>query len=188
MLKAQGFTVYGVFLSQHGSSSEAAVSQAAQLGIPLSIKDITPRLEREVCAAFSAAYISGRTPNPCILCNPSVKFPALVEEADALGAYHIATGHYAAAELGSDGWTYLKKGRPENDQSYMLCRLPQEILRRVVFPLSDYRKEEARAYASQHGLLSAKTPDSMEICFIPDGDYAAWLERRGHRLRTRRLR
>ena len=147
---------------------------AERLGIPFETADIRAELEREVCAPFAADYRAGRTPLPCARCNPAVKFPALFALAGRIGARYVSTGHYARVENG-----VLKKGMPANDQSYMLARLTREQLQKVIFPLGDYEKNQVRALARGFGIPVADKPDSMEICFIPDGDYAAWLERRG---------
>ena len=108
-----------------------------------------------------------------------MKFPALVEAGENLGAQYVATGHYARTSPGPDGRTLLRKGMPANDQSYMLSRLTQGLLHRALFPLGGYEKDQIRALAEELGLPVAWKPDSMEICFIPGGDYAAWLDRRG---------
>ena len=158
---------------------EDAAAVAAELGLPFETADIRDALEQQVCTPFAADYLAGRTPLPCARCNPTVKFPALLALADRIGAPYVATGHYARRGVGPDGRALLLKGRPANDQSYMLARLPQEILRRTVFPLGDLEKSEVRALAKSWGIPVAEKPDSMEICFIPDGDYAAWLDRRG---------
>ncbi len=158
---------------------EDAAAVAAELGLPFETVDIRDALEQQVCAPFAADYLAGRTPLPCARCNPTVKFPALLALADRIGAPYVATGHYARRGVGPDGRALLLKGRPANDQSYMLARLPQEILRRTVFPLGDLEKSEVRALARSWGIPVAEKPDSMEICFIPDGDYAAWLDKRG---------
>ena len=158
---------------------EDAAALAAELGLPFETADIRDALEQQVCAPFAADYLAGRTPLPCARCNPTVKFPALLALADRIGAPYVATGHYARRGVGPDGRALLLKGRPANDQSYMLARLPQEILRRTVFPLGDLEKSEVRALAKSWGIPVAEKPDSMEICFIPDGDYAAWLDKRG---------
>ena len=157
-----------------GSGAEDAAAAAESLGLPLEIADIRDELEREVCAPFAADYLAGRTPLPCARCNRAVKFPALLAAAGRLGANWVATGHYARAEHG-----LLKKGMPRNDQSYMLARLTRAQLQRVIFPLGDYEKPMVRALAEGFGIPVAHKPDSMEICFIPDGDYPAWLARRG---------
>ena len=159
---------------------EDAAAVAKELGLPFETADIRDALEERVCTPFAQTYLAGKTPLPCALCNPTVKFPALLALADRLGAPYVATGHYARRGTGTDGRALLRKGRPANDQSYMLSRLPQDILRRVVFPLGEYEKREVRALAGEAALAVAEKPDSMEICFIPDGDYAAWLDRRGN--------
>ena len=159
---------------------EDAAAVARGLGLPFECADIRAELETQVCAPFAADYLAGRTPLPCARCNPAVKFPALLALADRIGAAYVATGHYARRETGADGRALLLKGRSANDQSYMLARLPQAILRRTVFPLGGLEKAQIRALAGEWGLPVADKPDSMEICFIPDGDYAAWLDRRGN--------
>ena len=159
---------------------EDAAAVARGLGLPFECADIRAELETRVCAPFAADYLAGRTPLPCARCNPAVKFPALLALADRIGAAYVATGHYARRETGADGRALLLKGRSANDQSYVLARLPQAILRRTVFPLGGLEKAQIRALAGEWGLPVADKPDSMEICFIPDGDYAAWLDRRGN--------
>ena len=113
---------------------EDAAAVAAELDLPFETADIRPQLEREVCAPFAAGYLAGHTPLPCAMCNPAVKFPALLSLADRIGARYVATGHYARRGTGADGRALLRKGRSANDQSYMLARLPQGILSRTVFP------------------------------------------------------
>ena len=176
LLKEGGFAVTGLYLDigLGGTGAADAAAVAQRLSIPFEIADIRADLDEQVCAPFAAAYQSGRTPLPCALCNPTVKFPALFRLADQIGARYVSTGHYANVENG-----VLKKGRPANDQSYMLARLTREQLQRVIFPLGNYEKTEVRALAHNFGIPVADKPDSMEICFIPDGDYAAWLDRRG---------
>ena len=175
LLKRAGHTVTGLYLengvSDTGARDAAAVAES--LGVALDVIDIRAELEQLVCAPFEAAYRAGRTPNPCILCNPTVKFKALLAHADRLGAEFVATGHYARTK---DGGLY--KGHPANDQSYMLCRLTREQVSRLLLPLGDFEKTQVRAIAEDFGIPVAKKPDSMEICFIPDKDYAGWMERR----------
>ena len=174
LLKKQGFEVHGLYLDNADEKARRdAVETARQLGVELRILAIREELEARVCRPFADCYLRGETPNPCVLCNPSVKFRALLEEADRLGAEKIATGHYARAEGGA-----LYKGRPANDQSYMLCRLKREQLVRCVFPLGDYEKTQVRAMAEAFDLPVAHKPDSMEICFIPDKNYVRWLAER----------
>lgn len=175
LLRKQGYEVLGLYLDQSGPAALAeAVKSAEEMGIPLTVRDVSRELEELVCRPFAESYYRGQTPNPCILCNPTVKFAALSELADSMGIEKIATGHYART---ANGGLYM--GRPANDQSYMLCRLTREQVRRAVFPLGDMEKSQVRQLAEEMGLGSAKKPDSMEICFIPDKDYVNWLESRG---------
>ena len=180
-LLQQDYTVVGLFLSigPEAAGEGDARAVAEELGIDFHVMDIAEALETHVKGPFAADYLSGRTPLPCARCNPLVKFPSLLALADGLGARYIATGHYARTAPGEKGRTLLCKGKPANDQSYMLAQLPQEILQRVIFPLGNYDKESVRALAEGYGIPVAHKPDSMEICFIPDDDYGAWLESRG---------
>lgn len=175
LLMERGFEVHGLFLNIGSEAAKQdAISVAEYLKIPLEIVDIAAELDEQVCTPFAQAYLRGETPNPCIICNPNVKFKTLLSFADKIGASHIATGHYAKAENGG-----LFKGEPANDQSYMLCRIKKEQLDRVIFPLGGLEKEQVRELAEKMALPVAHKPDSMEICFIPDGDYAAFIETRG---------
>ena len=174
LLRRAGWEVTGLYLDNTDAAArQFAQDAAAQLSLPLRVLDVHDALEEKVCAPFCAAYLTGETPNPCILCNPALKFRALLEEADRLGAEAIATGHNAPAEGGA-----LYKGRPSNDQSYMLCRLTRGQLARLVLPLGGYEKTQVRAMAEEAGLAAVHKSDSMEICFIPDKDYVGWLSRR----------
>ena len=174
LLQDAGYRVHGLYLDIGTAAARAdAEAAAAALGIDLRVQDISADLERAVCAPFAASYLRGETPNPCILCNPAVKFRALLDYADAIGGSAIATGHYARAEAGA-----LYRGRPANDQSYMLCRIESSQLARLVLPLGGMEKRETRALAAALGLPAAQKRDSMEICFIPDKDYSTWLAKR----------
>ncbi len=174
LLEISGWDVRCVYLETGSGEADWARESAERMGLPLEVVDARERLEREVCAPFEAAYLAGATPSPCVLCNRRVKLALLCEAADALGIRNIATGHYAAARAGA-----LFRGRPENDQSYMLCLITREQAARLVLPLGGYVKREVRALAADFCLPQANKPDSMEVCFIPDGDFAAWIERRG---------
>ena len=175
LLRREGYDVTGVYLDiGTPTGTFEAQSVADSLGIPLVIVDISEKLEENVCRPFVGAYLQGRTPNPCIMCNPSVKFRTLCDHADKIGADFVATGHYARVRDGN-----LLKGHVSNDQSYMLCRVTRAQLSRLVLPLGEYEKTEIRKMAAEMGLSVAGKPDSMEICFIPDGDYAAFIEARG---------
>ena len=172
LLLEAGYEVHGLYLDAMGEGErECAIHAAAELGIPLTVRNVTAELEEDVCRPFREAYLRGETPNPCVLCNPAVKMNFLLREADRIGAEKIATGHYVRSENGR-----LYMGHPDNDQSYMLCRLFPHQARRLVLPLGSYSKKEVRAMAAVRGLTPAKKPDSMEICFIPDQDHARYLE------------
>ena len=160
--------------------AEDARAVAAQLGIPHYTLDLSDRFAQCVMAPFAAEYEAGRTPNPCVVCNRTIKFGALLEEADKLGYSLLATGHYAQVERDeSSGRFLLKKAlHPEKDQSYVLWSLTQAQLARVRFPLGGRSKEEIRAIAQAQNLASARKRDSQDICFVPDGDYAAFIQHR----------
>lgn len=174
LLKDAGFEVHGLYMDNTDERALAdAVSTAEYIGIPLHIHDVHRELDELVCSRFAESYLRGETPNPCIICNPTLKFRSLLEYADEIGAEHIATGHYARAEGGM-----LFKGMPSNDQSYMLCRIRREQLDRLILPLGRYEKVQVRKLAESFTLPVAHKPDSMEICFIPDKDYISWLGKR----------
>lgn len=179
LLLAEGYTVYGHWLDIGLGGREDAAAVADSLGIPFSTGDIRDDLEREVMAPFRADYLAGRTPLPCARCNPTVKFPALFRRAAEVGADLVATGHYAKIVQSEAGESLLCRGGHANDQAYLLARLPKALLPRLVFPLGAYEKVQVRQLARDFGLPAADKPDSMEICFIPHGDYAAWLEQQG---------
>ena len=174
LLKDSGFDVHGLYMDNTDERSLAdAVNTARFIGIPLEVRDVHAQLEDRVCSHFAESYLRGETPNPCIICNPTLKFKTLLDFANEIGADNIATGHYARAENG-----VLYKGMPSNDQSYMLCRLTREQAARVTLPLGSLEKTQTRALAEEFGLPAAHKPDSMEICFIPDKDYIGWISRR----------
>ena len=174
LLQKAGYEVCGLYLDNTDEAARLdALASAERMGIELRVLDVHAALEERVCRPFTVSYLRGETPNPCILCNPTLKFRALLDEAARVGAERIATGHYARAEGGA-----LYKGRPANDQSYMLCRLTREQLDRLILPLGGYEKTQVRALAAELGLPTAHKPDSMEICFIPDKNYVNWLSQR----------
>lgn len=179
-LQRAGYEVLALYLDVGLGGADAAREAAAQLGLPFAVADVSAELERLVCRPFYDDYLAGRTPIPCARCNPAVKFPTLLRYADEMGADYAATGHYARIEAGADGLPTLLRGMHANDQSYMLARLPRKMLGRVLFPLGELDKQAVRREAEGAGLSAAHRPDSMEICFIPDNDYAAWLDRRGN--------
>ena len=155
---------------------EDARSVCFRLGIPYYVFNFKDDFREKVIDPFVRSYLSGETPNPCIECNRRLKFERLYERAKVLGCDKIVTGHYARIEE-KDGQWYLKKALdPEKDQSYVLYSLTQEQLASTLFPLGALSKSEARKTAEEHGFRNADKPDSQDICFVPDGDYAAVIE------------
>ena len=184
LLKDQGFSVEALvlrFSPAHEKAVAAARQAAQQLNVPLTVRDCEPEFEREVIGPFCAEYCAGRTPNPCVICNPRVKFRLLCAAADELGIPLVASGHYARIAR-QDGAFYVRRAvSTARDQSYMLYRLPQAILSRLLLPVGEFEKPEIRERAAALGLAAADAPDSQEICFIPGGDYASYIEGRGCR-------
>lgn len=182
LLLEGGHTVEGVTLrlapcGQDGT--EDARAAARVLNIPHHVFDLTGLFQEKVVSPFVQAYEMGRTPNPCVLCNREIKFGALLELARERGWDKVATGHYARLDLdaGSGRWLLKKAARPEKDQSYVLAMLTQEQLSRALFPLGGLAKEEVRTLAARAGMANAHKGDSQDICFIPDGDYSAFIRR-----------
>nr|WP_267489740.1 tRNA 2-thiouridine(34) synthase MnmA [Enemella dayhoffiae] len=152
---------------------------ADRLGIPFYVWDLSDRFSADVVDDFVAEYAAGRTPNPCLRCNEKIKFAAVLERGLALGFDAVATGHYARLSTGADGQVQLHRAvDPGKDQSYVLGVLDQHQLRHSLFPLGESLKSEVREEAAARGLRVASKPDSHDICFIPDGDTAGFLDRR----------
>lgn len=184
LLKKQGLTVEGVVIRFSPESDEAvedARKVCEKLDIPLHIADAQADFHKYVVTPFCRNYVSGRTPNPCIVCNPHVKFATLIKKADELGIGYIATGHYAQVEKVGKTFYVKKAISTAKDQSYMLYRLPQEILSRLLLPIGSYEKPEIRDMAGALELFTADKPDSQEICFIPDGNYSAFIKNLGYK-------
>ena len=183
-LREKGYEVTGLFFDVRGDNDEGrreAQRAAEQLGIDFIYKDVSRRFHDVVIRNFCTEYSSGRTPNPCVLCNPNIKFMTLLEEADRIGAYYIATGHYAKVRFSQalDAWFVERAASDERDQSYMLYRLPQNVLSRLLLPLAESRdKADVRDKARVSGLANHDAKDSQEICFI-DGDYKDYLKQAG---------
>ena len=180
LLENGGHEVIGINLllcEPFGSAADDAAKTAEKLGIEFHAIDMREEFRAHVIDKFIADYEKGLTPNPCVVCNREIKFGRLLLEAEKLGCDGIATGHYARIE--KDGGRFLlKKGLDESkDQSYMLYSLTQNQLSKALFPLGGLNKTEVRRIAEENGLVSAHRKDSQDICFIPDGDYAAFIER-----------
>ncbi|MBN1121506.1 MAG: tRNA 2-thiouridine(34) synthase MnmA [Anaerolineae bacterium] len=153
-----------------------------QLGIPLEIVNARDAFLRRVVEPFVCGYEQGITPNPCLTCNPQLKFDRLLEEARFWGASKIATGHYARIRPNENGSVSLYKGRdPHKDQSYVLAMIPQAMLQKVVLPLGEYTKDEVREYARRQGIQVAGKSESQDLCFIAEGNYREFLRSRGIR-------
>lgn len=163
-----------------GSSSAVkdAEAVAKHFNIPFRAYDYREDFKGEVICRFINTYIAGGTPNPCVECNRYMKFGRLMDKMREEGCDYVVTGHYARVEYDEDlGQHVLKKGRDESkDQSYVLYNLTKEQLAHCKFPLGEYSKEEIREIAGHLGLLNAKKKDSQDICFVPDGDYASFIE------------
>lgn len=194
MMKQRGYDCVGVTMKLYGNEEigiqkehsccslddvEDARNVAMRLGIPYYVFNFADRFRECVIDRFINAYENGRTPNPCIDCNRFLKFDALFRRARELGCERIVTGHYAGITYDETSRRYLlrKAADPSKDQSYVLWSMTQEQLAHTEFPLSALSKEETRAIAEQNGLINARKHDSQDICFVPDGDYAAFVER-----------
>lgn len=187
LLKQSGFEVAGVNLLMHreGTDSRESMSDEAKkakavcekLGIDFYFFDFTEIFRHTVIEDFIKSYEQGATPNPCIVCNKHIKFGALLDKAESLGFDKIATGHYAQIEE-ENGRFLLKKGADiTKDQSYVLYCLTQKQLSSTLFPLGAYTKKQIREIAESEGFVNAHQHDSQDICFVPSGNYAAYIEK-----------
>lgn len=191
LLKEQGYDVIGVTMqiwqennpgSDGGCCGISAVEDARRvaehIGIPYYVMNFRDVFQEQVIDYFVKEYLSGRTPNPCIACNRYVKWEALLRRSMEIGADYIATGHYARiAKLDNGRLAIRNSATATKDQTYALYNLTQRQLARTLFPDGDYTKEEIRRLAQEAGLPVAKKPDSQEICFVSDDDYAGFIER-----------
>lgn len=194
MLAEQGYDVVGIAMRLAQESApvsrkrgtccshddfEDARRVAELMDFPFYVIDLRADFAARVMNNFVSEYLAARTPNPCVMCNREIKFDRLWERARALEADFIATGHYARIERDAAGAFHLMRAADESkDQSYFLFMLGQEHLARTLFPLGAMTKSEVRQRARALGLVNADKPDSQEICFVPDGDYARFVERR----------
>lgn len=162
-----------------GASEEdgRAAEICASLGIPHTVWDFRDAFRREVMDRFAAAYAAGQTPNPCVVCNRYIKFGVFLDRALQWGAQRIVTGHYARTVRQGNRVVLQKAADKSKDQSYVLYTLSKEALERVWFPLGELTKPQVRELAREQGLASADRKESQDICFVPDGDYAAFIER-----------
>lgn len=158
------------------SDIEDAQAVAAHIGIPHLVLDFTEQFRESVVARFVSEYLSGRTPNPCIFCNQSLKFGAMLDYAEAHGFDYVATGHYAEIRQNTAGRWTLRRSPNGKDQSYVLYFLSQHQLAHTLMPLFPYTKVEVRQIARDAGLPVAQKPDSQDICFIKGCSYASFLE------------
>lgn len=184
LLQKQGLEVEGVVIRFSPSSDEAvedAQKVCDKLGIKLHIADAQEAFRKYVVAPFCENYVNGMTPNPCIVCNPNVKFATIMAKADKLGIGYIATGHYAQVKKVNDFYYVKKAVSTAKDQSYMLYRLGQDVLSRLILPIGSYEKPDIRTMAGDIGLFNADKPDSQEICFISDGNHGRYIESLGYK-------
>lgn len=191
MLKNEGLKVTGLFFDIHelkGKEAELAEYTAKQLEIDFLYRNVNKSFSDIVIRNFCEEYTVGRTPNPCVLCNPNIKFKTLIEEADKIGAYYIATGHYAGVYHNEKkGCYYIKQAENiHKDQSYMLYRLDQEILSRLLLPLNCISdKEEIRNLIRIEEISNSEQKDSQEICFISkDDNYIDYIKSKGYEAKS----
>ena len=194
LLKEQGYDVIGVTMQiwqdeeetvqeENGgccglSAVEDARRVAAALDIPYYVMNFKKEFQKYVIDYFMDEYLNGRTPNPCIACNRYVKWEALLTRSMEIGADYIATGHYARIDVLPNGRYAIKHSATRmKDQTYALYNLTQDQLKRTLMPVGEYSKEEIRAIAEKIHLKVASKPDSQDICFVPDGDYAEFIRR-----------
>ena len=193
LLKEQGYDVIGVTMQiwqdedraiqeENGgccglSAVDDARRVASELEIPYYVMNFKKEFKRDVIDYFIEEYRQGRTPNPCIACNRYVKWESLLKRSMEIGADYIATGHYARiVKLENGRYTLMRSATIAKDQTYALYNLTQEQLSHTLMPVGEYSKEEVRKIAEKINLQVANKPDSQDICFVPDGDYAGFIE------------
>ncbi len=194
ILKSKGYEVCGCTLRLYDNSvlgeqreggccsledTEDAKSVCRKIGIDHITLNFTENFARGVMSPFAESYLKGETPNPCIECNRYMKFGEMLRRAELLGFDFIATGHYAYVCYDSDRcrWLLKRSSDPKKDQTYVLYSMTQHQLAHTLFPLYGMEKADVRRLAEENGLINSQKPDSQDICFVPDGDYAAFIER-----------
>jgi len=196
LLKEKGMDVIGLSMKTHDEPAVECGSGPAKktcctasdindarrvcqiLDIPFYAVNHTEEFKEKVMGVFAKEYSEGRTPNPCVLCNTHLKFSTLLKQARQLGAYYLATGHYAQKVRDRNGKYHLVKSKDKKkDQTYFLFGLGQEELEHTLFPVGNYTKDEVRELARKAGFNTAEKPESQEICFIPNNDYASFIEK-----------
>lgn len=191
LLAEAGYDVWGVTLRLQScpgaaETAEAEIDSARRaaeaLGIPHRVLDLRERFRTAVMDRFVSEYLAGRTPNPCVDCNREIKFGALLDWVLEQGADFLSTGHYARVDRAEGRWRLLRGADRRKDQSYVLYQLTQRQLSHLLLPLGDYDKPAIRQMVEARGLANARKADSQDICFIPDGDYAAFLAASGAEL------
>lgn len=189
LLKEQGYDVIGVTMKLHNTfqadggccsvfNANDALRVAQKIGIPHYVMSFSDDFEKFVIDYFINEYKRGRTPNPCTACNKYIKFDALLKKAKTFGADYVATGHYAKVTQKNGRYLLERAGDRKKDQTYFLYSLSQYQLAHILMPLSDITKEKTREIAENLGLVTAKKKDSQEICFVPDNDYASFIEKK----------
>ncbi len=191
LLAEAGYDVWGVTLRLQScpgaaETAEAEIDSARRaaeaLGIPHRVLDLRERFRTAVMDRFVSEYLAGRTPNPCVDCNREIKFGALLDWVLEQGADFLSTGHYARVDRAEGRWRLLRGADRRKDQSYVLYQLTQRQLSHLLLPLGDHDKPAIRQMVEARGLANARKADSQDICFIPDGDYAAFLAASGAEL------
>ncbi len=187
ILKEEGHDVFGITMAVIPGYSDQAKQRtediiadarkvAETLGIEHHVLDLRENFQKEVIDYFTSEYKSGRTPNPCVMCNRKIKFGDLFDEARRLGAEYVVTGHYGKIEKDEKGQSLLKKaGDEKKDQTYFLYNIKKENLNYIMMPLKDYTKDQVRKVAADINLKISEKPDSEEICFIPHEDHARFI-------------
>jgi len=181
LLKKQAREIVGLhFLTGFEKTGDPGPTQIQalfrSLDIPVHVVDLKAPFRKAVVDYFAAAYQNGETPNPCLVCNPAIKFGVLLQKARQLGATHLATGHYARVETGASGRYRLLKGVDAGkDQSYFLARLTRDQLARACFPLGSWTKDRVRALAAEKGLAPVARSESQDVCFVRESSYADFL-------------